>query len=238
MLRWCFLVGLQETSSDLDKQAEKAYNLLMAVRSPTPQAAAADSTVDQQQKQLEQFEPEEQLFAVYLPPVAGAARGSSLQFVQLLRLPVQAWEHNCALQRGMLIVPLQAGSGQHDDSSHAVSAEELAWQEQQGHICELAQQQQDIFFGWTPLGMDVGTVSSSIDSSNGIGGEGSSISSADSGGVSTSSAQSSDSSAAKSSSSIDSASISASSRIKVRRGAAASCLLLRRLRKARTADVV
>lgn len=152
--------ALQETSNDLDKQAEDAYNLLMAVRSPEPQPETANSTAQQQEpEQQEEAESEEQLFAVYLQNAPGSA-SSSKQFVQLLRLPEQAWQHDYALQRGMLVVPLQGAGQQQDDGSHAVSAEELAWQEQQEHLYEQEQEQQDIFFGWTPLGMDVSTISS------------------------------------------------------------------------------
>lgn len=142
----------------MDKQAEDAYNLLMAVRSPEPQPATAVDTAQQQEpQQQEEAEPEEQLFAVYLPNTAGSA-SSSKQFVQLLRLPEQAWQYDYAQQRGMLVVPLQGASQQPGDGSHAVSAEELAWQEQQEHLYEREQEQQDVFFGWTPVGMDVSTV--------------------------------------------------------------------------------
>jgi hypothetical protein len=155
VLHWCFLVGLQDPDrcSELDRQADEAYNMLMAVaRSPTPEAAAANSAADQQQEQPE--EPEEQLFAVYLPPSPEAAPSGSSQFVELLRLPKQAEEHSRALQQGMQVLLLPgAAERRYVNGVHIVSAEQLAWEAQQ----ERAKK------------MDVSTVSSTNDSMDSAG---------------------------------------------------------------------
>lgn len=142
MLCWCFLFDLQdaERANELDKQAEDAYNRLMAVvSSPTPEAPAANSTAYQHQEQSEQ---EGKIYAVYLPATPEAAPSSTSQFVELLRLPEQAEEYSRALQQGMLVVPLPGAAVEHAYGTKAVSAEQLSWQAQQD-AKELQQEQQD-----------------------------------------------------------------------------------------------
>jgi hypothetical protein len=162
VLCWCFLVDLQdpERASELDQQAEDAYNRLMdVVSSPTPEVPAASSTAYQQQEQSEQ---EGKIYAVYLPATPEAAPSSTSQFVELLRLPEQAEEYSRALQQSMLVVPLPGAAVEHAYGTKAVSAEQLSWQAQQD-AKELQQEQQDC--QCNTHGMDAST-NDSFESSN------------------------------------------------------------------------
>lgn len=147
VLLHCF--ANQVDKDELDSRAEAAYTQLMSEAQPQSESRnQAQTTDDSSQQQQQPAGCAQQLVAVYSQPgsTSSSSSGGGSNPVQLLRLPDQQQEYEQAQEQGLLVVPLQCEVGR-SGRSGAVSAEELAWSEQQERLQEQQQVEQDVFFG-------------------------------------------------------------------------------------------